>query len=161
MKIEDLERTLIGVLRTGTSGTIAPYIGQTGEFIYVDYPRLDATMPRISLTLASSAQSPAGIGANVALSSTLGVWEATSFDIDIWVHRSNKTSSPVKGGTSLRDYLGDTIVDILLGAKNTLRSYGIVDIEKTGETVSPYDEDNELFRKTITILVTHLRTYQG
>lgn len=162
MKIEDLERVLVGTLRLELA-SIASYIGQEGEFIYVDYPRLDARMPRISLSLTSSVETPIGIGAEIESSSNLGVLETTIFDIDIWVHRENKTTStPVRGGTSLRDYLGDEVVSILLQKRGDFqRIHGILDIEKTGESIQPYDEDNELFRKTITITVTHVRQYTG
>lgn len=159
MKIEALERALVKLLRTELQ-TLKSHIGQTGEWIYVDYPRLDAKMPRISLTLTSSTERPAAIGAQVG--NTLGVYEETLFDIDIWIHRKNKTTglSPTRGGTALRDFLADEIVDVCLKKRESLAAdYGILDIEKTGEFVHPFDESTELFRKTITIRVTHMREY--
>lgn len=159
MKIETLERTLVSLLRTELL-TLKGQIGQTSEFIYVDYPRLDAKMPRISLTLSSSRESAAGIGAEINQPSTLGVMEETFFDIDIWVHRINKMTSPVKrGGTALRDYMGDEVVTVLLEKRKDLSNQGIFDVEKVGEIVYPYDEDTELFRKTLTFRVTHTREY--
>lgn len=162
MTIEDLERALVGTLRLELA-TAKTYCGQTSEWIYVDYPRLDAKMPRISLTLTSSPQRAFGIGADVeAGSGTLGVLEETVFDIDIWVHRTNKTTglSPQRGGTSLRDWLSDQVVTVLLKKRADLKTAkGILDIEKIGETPYPFDEDTELFRKTLTFRVTHIRTY--
>ncbi len=161
MKIEALERALITFLRTELA-TVKSQVGQTSEWIYVDYPRVDAKMPRISLTLTASGETPAGIGAEIAGGTLRGVYETTTFDLDIWVHRKNKTTgiSPTRGGTSLRDYIGDQLVDLLLGKRGSLASsYEIIDIEKIGESVAPYDEDTELFRKTLTIQVTHVREF--
>jgi len=162
MKIEDLERILIQTLRTELAA-LKTEVGQTTEWIYVDYPRLDAKMPRISLTLTSSIQRPAGIGANVgATGGTLGVYEESIFDIDVWVHRTNKviTSTPKRAGTSLRDYIADEIITLLLQQRSALNSSDeIIDIEKIGEIPIPYDEEKEIFRKTITIRVTHKRLY--
>lgn len=160
MKIEILERLIITSLRTGLA-TVRTSVGAPEKWIYVDYPRLDATMPRISVTLTSSIETPAAVGAEMG--GTLGVYEETSFDIDIWVHRTNKTTglTPARGGTALRDYLADEVVDIILALRATLASTypEIIDIQKVGESPHPYDEETELFRKTLTITVTHLRTY--
>lgn len=162
MKIEALERLIVSTLRTELT-TVKSQVGQTSEWIYVDYPRLDAKMPRISVTLMGSDQTPAAIGANIESGGgTLGVWEASVFEIGIWVHRTNKTTglTPKRGGTSLRDYLGDQVVDVFLKKKSEwAKNYDIIDIEKIGETPIPYDEDTELFRKTITFRITHLREY--
>lgn len=165
MKIEALERLLVSTLRTELA-TVKTQVGQTKEWIYVDFPRPDAKMPRISLTLSSSPQRPAGIGAEVGASGgTLGVYEETTFDIDIWVHRINKTTgiTPKRAGTALRDYLGDQVVDVLLKKRaylsGTISSNEIIDVEKIGEIPYPFDEETELFRKTITFTVTHLRTF--
>lgn len=163
MKIEELERILVKTLREKLV-SVKSNIGQTKEWIYVDYPRLDATMPRISVTLTGSPQSPAAIGAQMGHGGgTLAVMEETSFDIDIWVHRTNKTTglTPTRGGTSLRDFLADQVVDVILKQReNLVNNYkDLLDLEKTGEMPHPYDEDREIFRKTVTIRVTHLRTY--
>jgi len=163
MRIEDLERILIQVLRSGLA-QVKTAVGQTGEWIYVDYPRMDCKMPRISLTLTSSIQSPLGIGAEVdATGGTLGVLEETVFDIDIWIHRTNKTTglTPVRAGTSLRDFIADEIVSLFLSSRATFNAQSdeIIDVEKIGEMPIPYDEEKEIFRKTITIRVTHKRLY--
>lgn len=59
MDIEELNRILIDFLRDNI-----PHPDGSGnkKWIYVDYPRPDATFPRISITQVSHAQSPAGIG---------------------------------------------------------------------------------------------------
>jgi len=162
MNTEDLERLLVTTLRNKLSSEKTA-VSQTSEWIYVDFPRLDAKMPRISVTLASSPSRPAGIGANVdSGSGTFGIFEETTFDIDIWVHRTNKTTgiSPKRAGTSLRDWLGDRIVDVLMKERDNLKSSdGILDIEKIGETPFPFDEEKEIFRKTITFRITYIRTY--
>lgn len=162
MKIEALERLIVSTLRTELTSA-KTNVGQTAEWIYIDHPRVDAKMPRISLTLTSSVHRPAGIGAEIGGSGgTLGIWEETTFEVEIWVHRTNKTTglSPQRGGTALRDWLGDQIVDVFLTKRSTWAStYNIVDVEKIGEVPIPYDEETELFRKTITVRVTHLREY--
>lgn len=162
MKIEDLERLLVSTLRKELA-TVKAEVGQTKEWIYIDFPRPDAMMPRISITLTGSVQRPAGIGAEVEKTGgTLGVWEESDFDIDIWVHRTNKTTgiSQKRGGTALRDYLADHVVDVFLKKKASLcNTYDIIDIEKTGEIPLPFDEDTELFRKTLRFRITHLRVY--
>lgn len=162
MKIEALERLIVDTLRTELSN-VKSQVGQTKEWIYVDWPRTDAKMPRISVTLVDSVQTPAGIGGETELSSgTLGIWEETTVEIGIWVHRTNKTTgvTPKRAGTSLRDYLGDQVVDVFLRKKRDwARDYGIIDVEKISETPYPYDEDLELFRKTITFRITHLREF--
>jgi len=162
LKIEALERLLISTLRTELT-TVKGYVGQTSEWIYVDYPRLDAKMPRISLTLISSMQRPASVGGDFDLGGgTLAVYEESLFEIDVWVHRTNKMTSPIKrAGTALRDYLGDEIVDVLLKQRKVLAqsNSGLIDIEKTGESNQAYDEDREIFRKTIVVRVTHRRDF--
>lgn len=161
MKIEALERLLVQTLRTELS-SLKANIGQTKEFIYIDYPRLDAKMPRISLSLTGSIQRPAAIGANVDLTGgTLAVYEEATFEIGIFVHRTNATTnlSPKRKGTSLRDYLGDQVVDVLLKQRKVLFSQGILDIEKIGETSFPFDEETELFVKTITFRVLFQREF--
>jgi len=161
MKIEALERLIINALRTQLASAKTA-VSQTAEWIYVDHPRVDAKMPRISLTLTSSVHSPAGIGAEIGSGGTLGVWENTTFEVEIWVHRKNKTTglSPQRGGTGLRDWLGDQVVGVFLAQRSVwAAAYNIVDVEKIGEVPIPYDEDTELFRKIITIRITHLREY--
>lgn len=158
MKIEQLQRELINLLRDNISNPC----GYTGHWIFVGYPRTDAKMPRISLTLTSSPQRPVAIGAEINVSNTLGVMEETTFDIDIWVHRTNKTTgiSPKRGGNALVAYLADQVVDVILEKRNFMRTtYDLLDMEKVGEVIHPYDEENELFRKTINLRVIHLRSY--
>lgn len=163
MKIEALERLLISTLRTQLA-TIRTQVQAPTKWIFIDYPRLDATMPRISLTQTGSPQRPAAIGGYMGHSGgTMAVYEETDFDIDIWVHRKNKTTglTPKRGGTSLREYLADQVIDVILKQRASLvqSNEDIIDIEKTGENPHPYDEDHEIFQKTVRIRVTHLRTY--
>jgi len=163
MKIEELERVLIGTLRLELA-SVRIQVQANVKWIYVDYPRLDATMPRISLTQTGSPQRPAAVGGHMGHGGgTMAVYEETDFDIDIWVHRTNKTTglTPKRGGTSLRDYLADQVVDVILKKRASLVNAheDIIDIEKTGGNPHPYDEEHEIFQKTIRIRVTHLRTY--
>jgi len=163
MKIEALERVLVTLFREELS-SIRTAIGAPAVWIYIDYPRIDASMPRISITQTSSPQRPAAVGGYMGhTGGTMAVYEETDFDIDIWVHRKNKTTglSPRRGGTALRDYLADKVVDIVLSKRASLSQSNedIIDVEKTGEMPHPYDEEHEVFQKTVRIRVTHLRIY--
>jgi len=158
MNIEDLNRTLVQLLRN----EIPHPGGLTVEWIYVDYPRLDATFPRISLTLKTSVLDPHAVGTELYKGEKKALLETTTYDIDIWVKRKNKTKgiTPTRRGTALRDYLGDQVVDVLLRKRKALKdTFSIYDVEIKGEATYPYDEETEMFRKTITIDVTHPHTF--
>lgn len=163
MKIEALETLIVATLRTELTA-LESAVGQTAEWIYVDFPRKDAKMPRISVTLTSSPETPAAIGGSVGeTGGTLGIWEVTTIDVDIWVHRTNKVTGPPKrAGTRLRDYIADEIVDVFLQKRGEwCRDYDISDVEKLNEYPHAFDPDTELFRKTISFRITHLRVYEG
>ena len=163
MNTEDLERLLVSTLRTQLA-TVGTAVQAPSTWIYVDYPRLDATMPRLSVTLTNSPSSSAAIGDEFNVGGgTLTLEEHASFDIDVWVHKTNKTTglTPVRGGTSLRDYLADQVVTVILKQRAVLvqANSDLIDIEKTDEYPYLYDEDREIFRKTISIRVTYLRHF--
>lgn len=159
MKIEELNRILVQFLRNNM-----PQI--TGldwnKIIYIDYPRPDATFPRISISQAAHVQTPSGIGELGP--SGKGEFQNTSYDIDIWVKKGNSIQidplpNPPHTGTALRDRLGDEIIQVLMNGKKYLReNYGIYDIQITSSTTVPYMDIYELFRRTITIRVTTFRS---
>ena len=159
LKIEELNRILVQFIRENM-----PKIEgiDWNKAVYVDYPRPDATFPRISISQASHTQRPAGIGELSVLGK--GELQFTTYDIDIWVKKGNEFQiDPIPNrphaGTALRDRLGDEVIQILMNGKKYLREkYGIYDIEITASTTVPYMDIYELFRRTITIRVTTIRT---
>ena len=156
MDIETLNRTLVDFLRTYV---IHPSASKKSKWIYVDYPRPDATFPRISVSQIGHTTSSAGIGERGP--SDLGEWQETSFDIDIWVKKGNSfdIDGSVKTGTALRDYLGDQVIQQLMNGKQWLLTNKFIkDLRITGTMTVPYMDSNELFRRTITIRLTYFRT---
>lgn len=157
MKIEELNRALVDFLRTYV---LYPDGTKNKKWIYVDYPRPDATFPRISISQVGHSTSPAGIG-ELGKNDEKGEWQDTSFDIDIWVKKGNNydINGSIKAGTSLRDYLGDKVIQALMdGKQNLLTNQEIHDLKITGTMTVPYMDTNELFRRTITIRITYYRT---
>jgi len=163
MKIEELNRFIVDYLRRNI--TIEGY-GETGKpWIYMDYPRYDATFPRISVTQTSSPTEPIGIGHE-------GLYFNVSYDIDVWIKKGNifTISSKKYTGSSLRDYLTDIVVRKLILSEGTLlnisggtltvgprvyfKSQGIYDIKVDNVSSVPYDDEYEIFRKTIGVTLT-------
>ena len=161
MKIEDLNRAVVDLLRDNISNPTS----NTAHWVYMDFPRSDATFPRISVTLSSSAINPAWIGnhmLNDAGEATLGMWVITTYDIDVWIERTNKSTGldPVRGGTALRDYITDLVETIILEKKETMRTvHNVVDMEIIDRRTLPYDESTQLFRATLVVRITHDRTF--
>jgi len=163
MEIENLNRALVDLLRNNVSNPTA----STVHWVYIDYPRTDATFPRISVTLISSAINPAWIGNQMLTDTgeaTLGMWVLSTYDIDVWVGRTNRSTgiSPTRGGTALRDYITDLIETMILEKKENMRSeHNIVDMEIIDRRTLPYDESTQLFRATLVVRITHDRTFSS
>lgn len=228
MKIEELNRIMVNLLRDNIPH---PDLSGNKKWIYMDYPRSDATFPRVSLTQISHSQREAGVGELGPQGK--GEWQETSYDIDVWVKKgnhylmrdiiSNLTKDALKdqkecevvsasefkvkdkieisdalnyeqnkivsiignvftvetnlvydytlgenglvtllrnrAGTSLRDYLGDQVVQLIMNARKWLKdNKEILDIRITGSTTLPYMDVNELFRRTVTIRIVYYRT---
>lgn len=117
----------------------------------------DATFPRISVTQTSGNLDEVGIGEWG--NQMKGHFYSITYDIDIWVKVNDRATinSETYVGTKLRDKYADLVLQTLTDNKDTLRSNKIVDVEITGITTSPIDEENMLHRKTITIRVTQER----
>jgi hypothetical protein len=134
--------------------------GGTVGWIYIDYPRDDASFPRISVTEISGALMPAGLGEQVETAdghNTLGMFFVTEYDIDVWVGIDDRATfnSIVYTGTKLRDYLAEEVVTTLIEGKKDLREdSNIIDIEIENIFSLPLDTEYNLHRKTITIKVT-------
>jgi len=161
MKIEALNRAVVDLLRDNIDNPTS----NTAHWVYMDYPRSDATFPRISVTLVSSAINPAWLGnhmLNDAGEATQGMWVLTTYDIDIWVERTNRTTGidPIRGGTALRDYIVDLVETLILEKKETMRTeHNVVDMEIIDRRTLPYDETTQLFRATLVVRITHDRTF--
>ena len=155
MNLVDLNSVLISYLRENM-----PNPHGTGNWIYVDYPRLDATFPRISLTQTGGELSPIAIGEFVITDSPkYGKLATIMLDIDVWVKINDRATfnSETYVGTKLRDYLASKVIEVLEKGKETLKEeHGIIDIEIVGITTLPLDEENQLHRKTITIRVSFI-----
>ena len=163
MNLEDLNRFLVDYLRRNI---YLPDNTQPLNWIFMDYPRFDATFPRISITQTASPTEPIGIGNE-------GLYFNVSYDIDIWVKKGNfavGAGAKKYTGSSYRDYLVDKIVKKLIiqsppiygsdgsTIQATPRQYfktmGIYDIKIDSTMSVPYDDEFELFRKTIGITLT-------
>jgi len=150
----ELNSVLINYLRNNV-----PNPHGTGNWIYVDYPRLDATFPRISLTQTGGELRPIAIGEKMVSNNKYGKLASILFDIDIWVKINDRAifDSQTYVGTKLRDFLASKVIEALEKGKETLKSnYGILDIEILGTYSQPLDEENQLHRKTISIRVSFI-----
>lgn len=158
-RIEQLNRIIVDFLRSHMP-TIQGI--DWNKAIYIDYPRMDATFPRISVSQASHTQDPAGIGE--LWIGKKGELCRTVYDIDIWVKKGNSLQidplpNPPHTGTALRDRLGDEIIQLLMNYKKYFKeNYGIIDIEVVSSTTVPYMDVYEIFRRTITVRFTYFRS---
>jgi len=127
------------------------------NWIYLDYPRLDATFPRISVTQISASISELGIGENIG--QTTGRLVSIDYDIDIWVKIADRfiINGTTYVGTALRDKYTDLVLEALEALKPQWKTEDdIVDVEITNIATEALDEENELHRKTVTIRVTFI-----
>lgn len=165
MNIESLNRAIVDFLRTNL-----PNYGGTIDWsksIYVDYPRQDATFPRISVSQSSHSTNPGGIGEMGP--EGRGEYQYTNYDIDIWVQKGNALqvdpipappapAPPKHAGTALRDRIGDDVIQILMNGKQSLKTtYNIFDLDIASTSTIPYMDSYEIFRRTITIKVSYYR----
>ena len=151
MKLLELNTALVNLLRDNV-----PNPHTSGQWIYISYPRMDATFPRISVTQILGSLSPIGIG-EYSTSSSKSMLATVEYDIDIWVKRTNRFTyeSTTYVGTKLRDFLAEKVIQTLIEKKQELKeNYEIIDVEVVGFSSHPLDEEYELHRKTITIRVT-------
>ena len=154
MKLVELDSLLVDDLR----GTI-PNPHGTKNFIYMDYPRMDATFPRISVTQVSGSFSEIGIGESMGPGQK-GRKASLDYDIDVWVKVTDtETMGTIQyTGTALRDKYSELIMDEMGVLRRSLKNTyeDILDIEVTGVNSNLLDEDNMLHRKTVTIKVSFI-----
>lgn len=150
MKLSDYSSLIVNYLRSQI-----PNPHPSGEFIYVDYPRSDATFPRISVTQTGGSVEPVGIGEIGTQPKTYRF--VVNYDIDIWAKVNDRTiiDGITYVGTKLRDKYADLVINALLKAKDMWFSNNkVIDVEITGIASAPLDEDLMLHRKTITVRLT-------
>jgi len=133
MRIEQINRILVDFLRTNVQHPD----GVTTKWIYIDYPRPDATFPRISVAQTGLSVSPAGIGER-ACDNTKGEWQDTVYDIDIWVKKGNSYE--------INSLL---TVNALVGQKDCVVANGY--LFAVGETVTISDDNNSEQNEIYTI----------
>jgi len=165
MNIETLNRNLVDFLRRNI---YLPDQTQPLNWIFMDYPRYDATFPRISVTMTGAPTEPIGIGNE-------GLYFNVYYDIDIWIKKGNmatNTQGKKYTGSSYRDYLADEVIKRLIlsspiigidgsTVQATSRSYWktleVYDIKINSMVTVPYDDEYEIFRKTLGIALTIAR----
>lgn len=155
MDLENLNSTLTVLMRTISN----PMTNSTlPVWCYMDYPREDVSVPRISITQTSGAVSQLGIGD--ATENTLGVMMETTYDLDVWVKQGTKSLANM-GGTQLRDHIGDLVIQKILDNRSTIctSTNEIIDIQITGIVTQPFVDEFEWHRKTISIRITHLQSH--
>ena len=164
MNLSELNNDIIAFLRTYITHP-DPAHEATENWIYMDYPRLDIkNFPRISVTQTGGSGSQVGIGEQ-ATSEEQGQYLTFGYDIDIWVKKGNVfsfgTPAIKLGGSALRDYLADLVVAEIFEYKQSIwkDTKGVIDITLDGISTSPFDEDFELFRKTLSFTFTVYRSY--
>lgn len=152
MQLVDLTTVLVNLLREKTPSPHAQ-----GNWIYSDYPRTDATFPRISVTQITGTLDAIGIGEKT--DNQKGKLATIDYDIDVWVKVNDRFvyNNVTYVGTKLRDLFADLIIDTLNKNKEDLKTQqGILDVEILSITTSPLDEETLLHRKTITVRLSFI-----
>lgn len=119
-------------------------------WIYPQFPRLDASFPRISFEIVGLSEKRLAIGELFEAPSTKKRCFDASIYLDIWVKRGDifEVEGKKYSGMSLVDYLGNQVLSAFQKEK-LLRSWNISDWKLSGIRDWGYDEENELFRKTL------------
>jgi len=145
MKLEELTSTLVEFLRTKLSDPL----GKSRTWIYPGYPRVDSTMPRISLINTGGTPTEIGIGDE-------GQLYDYTYDIDIWVKKGVTVTVGTEkySGAKLREKISDDVMTAFLNNRKELFGKNILDVKITGPVSFPYDEENQIYRKTMSLIVT-------
>jgi len=147
---EGLTRNIITFLRD----ILDDPISRGTEWIYPDYPRVDATLPRISIIQSATPW------IREYISNQQSIWDV-GYTLDIWVDSKKKVSigNEVYSGSKLREYLTDLVVAAFLDNKLTLESdYGIMDVILGSIFTHPYNQELDEYRKTIPLTFVVVRT---
>jgi len=149
-----------------------PLPSPTGStfWCYMDYPREDVTVPRISVSQVSCTESQIGVGDIIPPSSgTFGVLMTATYDIDVWVKQGTTVTAPDSwgygtgkkvSGTQLRDMIGDLVIKKVLNKRQWMfDNYSIIDFQVTGVITQPFVDEFEWLRKTITIQLSWVQSH--
>lgn len=136
---------------------------------YMDYPREDVTVPRISVNQSGGGASQIGIGDITTPGlGTLGVQMETTYDIDVWVKQGTSSTMPTSwgygtgkkaAGTQLRDIIGDLVIKKILDSRDSFCISGIFDIEIIGVVTQPFVDEYEWLRKTISVRIMYIKSH--
>lgn len=138
---ERITKDLIEFLRDKVEDPIS----RGKEWIYPDYPRVDAKMPRISIIQSGSPF------LREYISNNQSIWNIT-FTIDVWTNSKVKVTinDEIYSGSKLREYLTDQVVSAFIDNKSILESsYGILDALPGSIFTHPYNEELDEYRKSI------------
>ena len=117
---------IITTLRDNITDPDSARSGAGKQFIYPDLPRVDATMPRVSVT------SLAVGNIDHYLCDSSMTYNELIFQVDVWcdIHSSFTINEVKYSNTKLRDYLTGQIVQVLYQKRDTLEEYGIQDVQQ-------------------------------
>jgi len=123
MADENIYLDIVNGIVTTLRNNISDPANRGSPFIYPDFPRVDATMPRISITAVGGDISGAG------LNHEFGIFNLR-LQIDVWcsIHGSYTISNIKYGNTKLRDYLAGMVTKVLWKNRSNLGTYNILDV---------------------------------
>lgn len=151
----DVVNGIISVLRTNITDpdTIRSAAGK--HFIYPDLPRVDASMPRISVT-----QIPAGSMESLDIETNISL-HTLVLQTDIWcdIHGKFTISAINYSNTKLRDYLAGQITKVMFKKRKVLTSYNIYDVRQRFPFGSLDSGKDDLIRASADFEVDYLNLY--
>ena len=129
-----------------------PRTDREGEWIWPEYPRLDAKRPRISVVYSGlSLRREEGLGQQGQLIGPL-------IDIDIWTDTVFSWDNPSDGriykGSSLKEFIASQVTDLFMKSRPLLnQDFGWNDVRLVDIVPYPYDEDHDEHRKTLRYVI--------
>lgn len=125
------------------------------HFIYPDLPRVDASMPRISVT-----QVPAGSVEALDINSDISL-HVLMLQMDVWcnIHDKFTIGGVNYSNTRLRDYLAGQITKVLFQKRKLLTSYNIYDVMQRFPFGSLDSGEENLVRGMSEYDVTYINLY--
>jgi len=142
--LEEVYTRLLDFLRANVDNPVTP--GK--KWVYPDYPRLDATFPRVAISHIGSYRTEIGVGGK-------GDRHRHTFEISVWVDTKSEAiiDDTIYKGNRLREYIGDRIIKTIIDKRKDLRQYNIIDIYFREARNLPYDPETRIWRKNIIIEV--------
>lgn len=156
-----------GTITLTTGATISDSVVITyhynGTWVYPDFPKKTATMPRISIMDITHVGEPVGMGC-YGSSSGMSDRETFKIEIGIWLKAKDESGGLVDGvryySTELRDKLTDKILDEITKHKGP-DTWDFYPLERvTGRIVTrsiPYEEEFDILRRVIEVECTIVR----